>query len=173
VPVTSSGEQSSDDDLVRPSDHHLLDEADAARADERDRRTRMPAGLAAEGGPVAGDPADAPFGYLTTIGRTSGRQHTVEIWFARQGGTVYLLSGGGDRADWVRNLGRHPRVTLRVGSVRWAGRARIVTDPDEDRLARQLVAGKYQPTYSGDLSTWRDTALPVAIDVAAAPKSGT
>jgi deazaflavin-dependent oxidoreductase (nitroreductase family) len=173
VPVTSCGDQSSDDDRVPPSDHHLLEEAGAARADERDRATRMPAGLAAEGGPVAGDPADAPFGYLTTIGRTSGRQHTVEIWFARRGGTVYLLSGGGDRADWVRNLGRQPRVTLRVGTVRWAGRARIVSDPDEDRLARHLVAGKYQPTYSGDLSTWRDTALPVAIDIAAAPESGT
>ena len=28
-----------------------------------------------------------------------------------------------------------------------------------------LVAGKYQPTYSGDLSGWRDTAMPVAIDL--------
>jgi len=108
---------------------------------------------------------DEPFCYLTTVGRVSGRQHTVEIWFACRGGTVYLLSGGGDRADWVRNLRRQPRVTLKVGAERWAGSARIVTDPDEDRLARDLVAGKYQPTYSGDLSSWRDTALPVAIDV--------
>lgn len=30
---------------------------------------------------------------------------------------------------------------------------------------RHLVAGKYQPTYSGDLSGWRDTAMPVAIDL--------
>jgi F420H(2)-dependent quinone reductase len=97
----------------------------------------------------------------------------VEIWFARRGGTVYLLSGGGDRADWVRNLSRQPRVTLRVGTVRWAGLARLVTDPDEDRLARDLVAGKYQPTSSGDLRTWRDTALPVAIDVAPAHEGDT
>ena len=101
---------------------------------------------------MAGDAADEPFCYLTTIGRISGRQHTVEIWFARRGGTVYLLSRGRDRADWVRNLSRQPRVTLRVGTVRWARQARIVTDPDEVRLARHLVAGKYQPTYSGDLS---------------------
>ena len=96
----------------------------------------------------------------------------MEIWFAGRGRTLYLLSGGGDRADWVRNLSRQPRVTLRVGTERWVGHARIVTDPDEDRLARHLVAGKYQPTYSGDLSTWRDTALPVAIDVVATPASG-
>jgi hypothetical protein len=56
-------------------------------------------------------------------------------------------------------------VTVRVGAVEWTGRARTVTDPDEDRLARHLVAGKYQPTHSGDLSGWRDTAMPVAIDL--------
>jgi deazaflavin-dependent oxidoreductase (nitroreductase family) len=89
----------------------------------------------------------------------------VEIWFASRGRTVYLLSGGGNRADWVRNLRRQPRVTLRVGTAEWAGHARVVTDPDEDGLARHLVAGKYQPTYSGDLSNWRDTAMPVAIDL--------
>jgi deazaflavin-dependent oxidoreductase (nitroreductase family) len=109
--------------------------------------------------------ANEPFCYLITTGRVSGRPHTVEIWFASRGGTVYLLSGGGDRADWVRNVSRQPRVTLRIGTVELAGHARIVTDPDEDRFARYLVAGKYQPTYSGDLSSWRDSALPVAIDL--------
>ena len=116
---------------------------------------------------------DEQFGYLTTVGRISGRRHTVEIWFARRGDTVYLLSGGGDRADWVRNLSRQPWVAFRVGTARWTGRARIVTDREEDRLARDLVAGKYQPNYSGDLSSWRDTALPVAIDVEAVQEPGT
>jgi deazaflavin-dependent oxidoreductase (nitroreductase family) len=163
------GDQNGDDDEVRLADHHLIEaQAGAGRADEQDRRTTMQEASPAEAGPAAGDPADEPFCYLTTVGRISGRHHTVEIWFARRGATVYLLSGDGDQADWVRNVGRQPRVTLRVGTVQWAGHARVVTDPDEDRLARQLVAGKYQPTYSGDLSTWRDTALPVAIDVAPA-----
>jgi deazaflavin-dependent oxidoreductase (nitroreductase family) len=120
-----------------------------------------------------GPAANEPFGYLTTTGRISGRPHTVEIWFAGRGGTVYLLSGGRDRADWVRNVSRQPRVTFRVGTVEWVGHARIITDPDEDRLARQLVAGKYQPTYSGDLTTWRDTALPVAVDLTPAVKAET
>jgi deazaflavin-dependent oxidoreductase (nitroreductase family) len=133
-------------------------------ADDQNRRAeREP--LPADPGSVGRDPGDEPFCYLTTIGRISGRDHTVEIWFALRGDTVYLLSGGGNRADWVRNMTRQPRVTLEVGTVRWAGYARIITDPDEDRLARDLVAGKYQPTYCGDPSTWRDTSLPVAIDV--------
>ena len=116
------------------------------------------------------DLGDRPFCYLTTIGRVSGRPHTVEIWFALDGRTLYLLSGGGDRSDWVRNLRRHPEVTVRLGrrdAPQLPGRARPV-DPgsDEDELARRLVTGKYQPTYGGDLSSWRRSALPVAVDLA-------
>jgi deazaflavin-dependent oxidoreductase (nitroreductase family) len=112
---------------------------------------------------------DHPFCYLTTIGRMSGRPHTIEIWFARDGQTVYLLSGGGDRSDWVRNLRRHPEVTVRLGrpdAPELSGHARVV-DPgsDEDELARRLVVGKYQPTYGGDLSSWRGSALPVAVEL--------
>jgi deazaflavin-dependent oxidoreductase (nitroreductase family) len=120
------------------------------------------------------DEAGQPFCYLTTTGRVSGRPHTIEIWFALRGRTLYLLSGGGDESDWVRNLLRHPEVTVRLGRRDGAerpGRARVVEPgSDEDELARRLVVGKYQPTYGGDLSGWRRQALPVAVDLA--PSAG-
>jgi deazaflavin-dependent oxidoreductase (nitroreductase family) len=106
-----------------------------------------------------------PFCYVTTVGRVSGRPHTIEIWFVLHGTTIYMLSGGGRASDWVRNLERTPEVTVRVGGREFRGRARIVTAPDEDRLARELVFAKYQRGYGGDLSGWRDGALPVAIDL--------
>jgi deazaflavin-dependent oxidoreductase (nitroreductase family) len=116
------------------------------------------------------DPGGQPFCYLTTTGRVSGGPHTIEIWFALQDRTLYLLSGGGDRSDWVRNLRRDPAVTVRLGrrdAAELPGRARVVeAGTDEDELARRLVAGKYQPSYGGDLSGWRRSALPVAIDLA-------
>jgi deazaflavin-dependent oxidoreductase (nitroreductase family) len=116
------------------------------------------------------DPGAAPFCYLTTTGRVSGRPHTIEIWFALEDRTLYLLSGGGDRSDWVRNLRTRPEVTVRLGrrdGPELAGRARLVeASSDEDELARDLVTGKYQPTYGGDLSGWRRSALPVAVDLA-------
>jgi deazaflavin-dependent oxidoreductase (nitroreductase family) len=115
------------------------------------------------------DRAAAPYCYLTTTGRVSGRGHTIEIWFALQGRTLYLLSGGGDRSDWVRNLLARPEVTVRLGrrdAPALAGRARVVeAGSEEDELARRLVAGKYQPGYGGDLSSWRRSALPVAVDL--------
>ncbi|TMC76771.1 MAG: nitroreductase family deazaflavin-dependent oxidoreductase [Chloroflexi bacterium] len=78
------------------------------------------------------------FAYLTTTGRRSGRAHTVEIWFAFRDGRVYLLSGGGDRADWVRNLRKNPTVRVRI---------------DQDWRDGKRLSG------------WARTALPVAIDL--------
>lgn len=103
--------------------------------------------------------------YLTTAGRITGRPHTIEIWFAHRDGTIYFLSGGGDRSDWVRNLIHQPPVTIRVKAGELSGHARLVNDADEDRLARDLVFAKYQPGYGSDLSTWRDHSLPVAVDL--------
>jgi deazaflavin-dependent oxidoreductase (nitroreductase family) len=119
------------------------------------------------------DQGGQPFCYLTTAGRVSGRPHTIEIWFAMRGRTLYLLSGGGDRSDWVRNLLRRPEVTVRLGrrdAAALDGRARLVEPgSDEDELARRLVVAKYQPTYGGDLSGWRRSALPVAVDLDQGP----
>jgi deazaflavin-dependent oxidoreductase (nitroreductase family) len=120
------------------------------------------------------DQGAAPFCYLTTTGRVSGRPHTIEIWFALSDHTLYVLSGGGDRSDWVRNLLRHPEVTVHLGrrdAAALAGRARVVEPgTHEDELARRLVVAKYQPTYGGDLSGWRRSALPVAVDLVPAAR---
>ena len=106
-----------------------------------------------------------PFAYVTTVGRRSGRPHRIEIWFARGGRTLYLLSGGGDRADWVANLRATPRVRVEVGPVDTEATARVVTDDDERAQARRLVFDKYQRQYAGDLTRWRERSLPVAIDL--------
>jgi len=106
------------------------------------------------------------FCYLTTTGRVTGRPHEIEIWFALGpgNGTLYMLSGGRDRSDWVRNLIQTPSVTVRVSGESFEGRARLVQDPDEDGLARRLLVEKYEST-PGSLSNWRRTALPVAVDL--------
>ena len=109
--------------------------------------------------------AGESFCYVTTSGRRTGNPHRIEIWFAMAGDTIYLLSGGGGRSDWVRNVIQTPGVTVEIGEQTFGGRARIVSDPSEDQTARHLVFAKYDPTYAGDLTTWRNTALPVAIDL--------
>ncbi len=112
------------------------------------------------------DLADEEFCYLTTTGRVTGRPHEIEIWFALgdSGRTLYLLSGGRDRSDWVKNLRRNPEVTVRIDGERFDGRARIAEDEEEEDLARQLLVEKYERN-PGSLANWRRTALPVAVDL--------
>ncbi len=109
--------------------------------------------------------AAATYGYLTTIGRVTGRPHTIEIWFAAAGDTVYLLSGSGGRSDWCKNLRREPAVTFRIRTEEMPGTAREVVDDAEDERARDLVVAKYQPTYGGDLTSWRNGAAVFAVDL--------
>jgi deazaflavin-dependent oxidoreductase (nitroreductase family) len=107
-----------------------------------------------------------PFCYVTTTGRRTGRPHTIEIWFGERDGSLYLLSGGRDRSDWVRNIRAEPRVSVRVGDRVRPGVARIVDDPDEETAARRLLASKYQRWQEGQpLSRWASTALVVAIEL--------
>jgi deazaflavin-dependent oxidoreductase (nitroreductase family) len=108
--------------------------------------------------------AGEDFCYLTTTGRVTGRSHTIEIWFALDGHTLYMLSGGRDGSDWVKNLQRAPEVMVSIADERFEGRARVVEDGEEDELARSLLIEKYEST-PGSLSNWRRTALPVAVDL--------
>ncbi len=112
--------------------------------------------------------AGESFCYLTTKGRVTGRAHEIEMWFGvgPEGRTLYMLAGGGDRSDWVKNLRQDSRVTVRVASEHSEGRARLVEDPEEDELARGLLVGKYERS-PGSLANWGRTALPVAVDLPA------
>jgi deazaflavin-dependent oxidoreductase (nitroreductase family) len=104
--------------------------------------------------------------YLTTRGRVTGSDHEIEIWYVREHDTIFMLAGAGERSDWVRNLQAEPSVRVRIDDVTHHGRSRVVTDPTEDRHARTVVFEKYQPRNDGELVTWRERALPVAIDLA-------
>ena len=108
---------------------------------------------------------DLDYCYLTTTGRMTGKPHTIEIWFARDEHTLYLLSGNKEKADWVKNLKETAQVKVRLNRSHFVGEARIIGDKKEAALARKLVFTKYQSRYSGDLTSWRRTALPVAIDL--------
>jgi deazaflavin-dependent oxidoreductase (nitroreductase family) len=104
--------------------------------------------------------------YLTTIGRVTGKPHEIEIWFGLNNATFYLLSGGMDKSDWVKNLLKNPAVSVRVAKHTFVGTARLVNDEKDEMVARYLLAEKYQEWESGrTLSEWARTALVIAIDL--------
>lgn len=103
--------------------------------------------------------------YVTSTGRVTGKPHRIEIWFGMAGETLYLLSGDG-KSDWGKNMRVQPQVTVELGGRTFTAQTRIVTDAQEDALARRLLAGKYQGWREGQAySEWAQTALPVAIDL--------
>lgn len=109
---------------------------------------------------------DEEYCYLTTTGRVSGRPHEIEIWFGLQGNSLYLLSGGMDRSDWVKNLRKTPAAVVRIAGHTFTGVARSIEDQQEEQMARQMLAEKYQGWRpGGKLSDWARNALPVAIDL--------
>lgn len=95
------------------------------------------------------------FLYLETIGRTTGRQREIEIWFVAHQGRHYVVSGNREASGWVRNIAANPAVHFSVGSgearearlSRTAAMARAL-DPaiDQERVATvsALMDAKYK-----------------------------
>lgn len=108
------------------------------------------------------------FAYLATTGRVTGKPHEIEIWFALQGNTVFLMNGDSKHkagnGDWVRNLQKQPAVTIRIADRTFDASARMVIESDEDRLARGLLVAKYASPQN-QLETWGRIAVPVALDL--------
>jgi deazaflavin-dependent oxidoreductase (nitroreductase family) len=103
--------------------------------------------------------------YLTTTGRRTGRPHRIESWYAADGDTLYLLSGGGHSSDWVQNILAQPSVHVEIDGATRAARARVLGGSRDAERAKALVFGKYAPRSQNDLTDWRRRALPVALDL--------
>ena len=109
---------------------------------------------------------DNDYCYFTTTGRVTGKPHEIEIWFGINDTTLYLMSGGVDKSDWVKNSLKHSEVKVRIAKRIFAGIARVVKDEKEETMARYMLAEKYQEWEDGrTLSEWARTALVLAIDL--------
>jgi hypothetical protein len=115
--------------------------------------------------------AAQPVCYVTTFGRVSGREHTIEIWYVEYRGCIYLLSGNGDRADWVKNLRARPEATLTVAPEGPTGErsrpakylARVGPFEDETHI-RQAIEARYRGWRPGQpLSAWAAESLVVQL----------
>lgn len=110
--------------------------------------------------------ADEDYCYITTTGRVTGKPHEIEIWFGLRGDSIYLLSGGGNKSDWVKNMRAQPQVKVRIAKHNFTGHVRFALEAEEESQARRILATKYQGWREGrKLSEWARTALPVAIEL--------
>lgn len=99
--------------------------------------------------------------YLTTRGRVTGNPHEIEIWFVVHAGAIYIMSGGGTKSDWVKNLLKEPSVSIRIAGQTLSAIANVDTTSEEP-LIRNTMADKYKEREAdGSLSEWAQTALVV------------
>ena len=84
------------------------------------------------------------FLYLDTTGWKTGRRHRIEIWFVEHNGRFYIMSEHRERSHWVRNIAHSPKVSFSVGTEKFEGTARMVSQ--ETQLAAEgagLMKSKY------------------------------
>ena len=114
---------------------------------------------------VSGELAAEEFAYLTTTGRRRGLPHEIEIWFATDGRAIWMISGGGDRSDWVRNLLADPHALVRIGRASFAVQARLpLIDRDERRRSAEALHAKYADQVGATVEQWIDDAYLVGFD---------
>jgi deazaflavin-dependent oxidoreductase (nitroreductase family) len=80
---------------------------------------------------------------LTVTGRKSGRALSAPVWFARDGGTLYLVPVQGTDSNWYRNVLRTPAIRLAAGGAELAASAAPVTDPARVGEIVDLFRAKY------------------------------
>jgi deazaflavin-dependent oxidoreductase (nitroreductase family) len=78
---------------------------------------------------------------LTTRGRSSGRRRTIPLRYVRNEETYVVVASNraGPVPQWCRNLAVCPEVTIQVGALRLAARARIISGEERAPLWSRIV----------------------------------
>ena len=88
----------------------------------------------------------AKYLYLTTVGRVTGEPREIEIWFVESEDKLYVLAEHFHEAQWVKNIERNKRVSIRLGERAFDATARVL-DKQRDRAAwlraQRLARAKY------------------------------
>lgn len=85
------------------------------------------------------------FGVLTTIGRKTGKKRRKCVRVIHRGDNAYIVSIGGERAAWLKNIRAQPRVRLRIRGGTFAGAVRELAGGAETQAASEAYCGTVNP----------------------------
>ncbi len=96
---------------------------------------------------------ETPYLNLTTKGRKTGLNRTVELWFAFHEDRLYFLAH--EDSQWWRNIVRNAEVEVEVSEILFKGRAKVAQEKIADIF--NLFRKKYSDNqierwYSGSRS---------------------
>ena len=100
---------------------------------------------------------------LTVTGRKSGREITIPVWFAQEGGRLYLLPVNGTDSDWYRNVLKEPTIRLAAGGAQVTARAKPVEDPAGVARVVNMFRAKYGPENVDRYYPKRNAAVEVPL----------
>lgn len=99
---------------------------------------------------------------VTTVGRKTGEPRRVTVWFACDGGKIYL-AGGRKVPHWCRNIRKNADVEVEIGGVRFKGKARVLQGARQADRVRQLMFEKYLLARLSSFFGGYKNAVPVEI----------
>jgi deazaflavin-dependent oxidoreductase (nitroreductase family) len=104
----------------------------------------------ATGGLIGSSLAGQRMVLLTTIGNKTGKPRTSPVVVFEEGGKRYVVaSKGGAPSDpfWFKNMQKTPELTVQLGKEIYRARARVLDDPERERLFRMVV--EKMPQFGG------------------------
>jgi len=88
---------------------------------------------------------------LTVVGRKSGHQISIPVWFTFEDGKLYLLPVRGSDTQWYRNILRNP--SIRIDARGEGGRFRAL--PIQEAATVKSVVVKFREKYgAGDVKKY-------------------
>jgi deazaflavin-dependent oxidoreductase (nitroreductase family) len=100
---------------------------------------------------------------LTTLGRKTGKRHTVTIWFLVDGEMLYLVTMK-MRRDWPRNIVKNGSVEVTIDGGVFKGHAKQIRDSKRLEHVKKLLREKYWAAWLGSwFGLAPDGAFAVAI----------
>ena len=81
---------------------------------------------------------------LTTRGRLTGRARQTPLWYIRDEGVIYCLSGWGSSSDWLKNLKADANALVRIGHQSWETRAVLIAEVRKRDAVLQMFLKKHR-----------------------------
>jgi deazaflavin-dependent oxidoreductase (nitroreductase family) len=88
---------------------------------------------------------------ITVIGRRTGRQITIPVWFVLDQNALWLLPVYGSNTQWYQNLDKNRAITIQAGNEKRELRARLLKNAD----AVHKVVGQFRDKYTtAEIKRW-------------------
>ena len=119
------------------------------------------------GGRLGGKMAGQSVLLLDTVGRKTGRRHTIPINYYRDGANYVVVAsnwGQNHHPAWYYNLVNQPLTTIQVKNRHLRVRARTASDQEYDRLWQSVTSqNEFYVRYQKQ--TWRKIPLVILTEM--------